>query len=133
MKRYMLDTNTISHLVKNHPAVSWRVTEVPMATLCISAITGGELIFGLAKLPDAQRLHQAVRELLRRVDVLPWDRAAMECYGNVRSDLEKQGRPLGPLDMLIAAHALATHSVLVSHDAAFSRVAGLRVEDWTAN
>ena len=130
MKRYMLDTNTVGHLVKSHPAVSLRVTEVPMAALCISVITGGELMFGLAKLPDAKRLHQAVTELLRRVDVLPWDRAAMECYGNVRADLEKQGRLLGPLDMLIAAHALATNSTLVSHDAAFSRVAGLIVEDW---
>jgi tRNA(fMet)-specific endonuclease VapC len=127
----MLDTNTVSHLVKSHPTVSLRVTEVPMAALCISVITGGELMFGLAKLSDARRLHQAVMELLRRVDVLPWDRAVMERYGNVRSDMEKQGRPLGPLDMLIAAHALETDCVLVTNDAGFSRVVGLAVEDWT--
>jgi tRNA(fMet)-specific endonuclease VapC len=131
MKRYMLDTNTVSHLVKGHPAVSLRVTEVPMTALCISAITGGELMFGLAKVPDAKRLQQAVTELLRRVDVLPWDGAVTECYGNVRADMEKQGRALGPLDMLIAAHALETDSVLVTNDAAFSRVVGLTVEDWT--
>jgi tRNA(fMet)-specific endonuclease VapC len=131
MKRYMLDTNTVSHLVKSHPSVSLRVIEVPMTSLCISAITGGELMFGLAKAPDAKRLQQAVMELLRRVDVLPWDGAAMERYGNVRADMEKQGRALGPLDMLIAAHALETDSVLVTNDAAFGRVAGLTVEDWT--
>ncbi|MDR2000203.1 MAG: hypothetical protein LBP94_01530, partial [Zoogloeaceae bacterium] len=70
MKQYMLDTNTVSHLIKNHPAVSRRITEVPMTALCISAITGGELMFGLAKTPSAKRLHHAVMELLRRVDVL---------------------------------------------------------------
>jgi len=131
MKRYMLDTNTVGHLLKGHPAVSLRVTEVPMAALCISAITGGELMFGLAKAPDAKRLHQAVMEFLRRVDVLSWDGAVMERYGNVRAGMEKQGRSLGPLDMLIAAHALETGCVLVTNDAAFSRVAGLTVEDWT--
>jgi tRNA(fMet)-specific endonuclease VapC len=131
MKRYMLDTNTVSHLLKSHPTVSLRVTEVPMTALCISAITGGELMFGLAKVPGAKRLHQAVMEFLRCVDVLPWDSAVMERYGNVRADMEKQGRALGSLDMLIAAHARETNSVLVTNDAAFSRVAGLTVEDWT--
>ncbi|CEF20101.1 hypothetical protein XACJK2_p290009 [Xanthomonas citri pv. citri] len=97
----------------------------------MSAITGGELMFGLAKVPDAKRLQQAVMELLRRVDVLPWDGAVMERYGSVRADLEKQGKALGSLDMLIAAHALETDSVLVTNDAAFSRVVGLTVEDWT--
>lgn len=131
MKRYMLDTNTVSHLIKSHPAVALRVTEVPMTALCISAITGGELMFGLAKVPDAKRLQQAVTELLRRVDVLPWDGAVMRRYGEMRAGLENHGRVLGPLDMLIAAHALETNSVLVTNDAAFSRVIGLIVEDWT--
>ncbi|MCL2344236.1 MAG: type II toxin-antitoxin system VapC family toxin [Desulfobulbus sp.] len=133
MTRYMLDTNTVSHLVKGHPAVSLRVTETPMAALCISAITGGELMFGLARLPNAKRLQQAVAEFLRRVDVLPWDDAAMEGYGKMRAAIEKQGRPLGPLDMLIAAHALATDSILVTNDTAFGRVPGLTAEDWTHN
>lgn len=131
MKRYMLDTNTVSHLVKSHPSVSLRVTEVPMTALCISAITGGELMFGLAKVPDAKHLQQAVTELLRRVDVLPWDSAVMRRYGEMRAGLENHGRVLGPLDMLIAVHALETNSVLVTNDAAFSRVIGLTVEDWT--
>jgi tRNA(fMet)-specific endonuclease VapC len=131
MKRYMLDTNTVSHLIKNHPAVTRQVIEVPMTALCMSAVTGGELMFGLAKVPDAKRLQPAIMELLRRVDVLPWDGSVMERYGGVRADLEKQGKALGALDMLIAAHALETGSVLVTNDAAFSRVVGLTVEDWT--
>jgi tRNA(fMet)-specific endonuclease VapC len=131
MKRYMLDTNTVSHLVKKHPAVLRRIAELPMAALCISAITGGELMFGLAKRPDAKRLHHAITEFLRRVDVLPWDGAAMQRYGNIRATLEKQGKPLGSLDMLIAAHALETDAALVTSDATFGQVAGLTVEDWT--
>jgi tRNA(fMet)-specific endonuclease VapC len=127
----MLDTNTVSHLVKKHPAVSLKVTRLPIAALCISAITGAELMFGLAKVPDAKRLHRVVTELLRRVDVLSWDDTVMGSYGNTRATMEKRGRLLGPLDMLIAAHALETNCILVTNDAAFSRVAGLTVEDWT--
>jgi tRNA(fMet)-specific endonuclease VapC len=57
VKRYLLDTNAVSHLIKGHPAVAQRVVEVPMASRCISAITEGELLFGLAKRQDAKRLH----------------------------------------------------------------------------
>ena len=131
MKRYMLDTNTVSHLIRSHPCVSLWITKVPIASLCISAITGGELQFGVAKVPDAKRLRHAVEEFLRRVDKLPWDSTVMELYGKVRAQMARQGNALGPLDMLIAAHALATDSILVSNDAAFGRVAGLTVEDWT--
>ena len=88
-------------------------------------------MFGLAKAPEAKRLHQAVKELLRRVDILPWSSAVMERYGSIRADLEKQGKPLGPLDLLIAAHAMEKDCVLVTDDAAFGRVAGLVIEDWT--
>lgn len=131
MKRYMLDTNTVSHLLKKHPDVTQHVVAVPMASLCISAITEGELLFGLAKRPDAKRLHAAVRELLKRVDVLPWDSATAERYGPVRADMERRGKILGPLDLLIATHALAEGTVLVTNDHAFGQVVGLHLEDWT--
>lgn len=131
MKWYMLDTNTVSHLIKGHPAVSRRVVITPMASLCISAITKGELLFGLAKRPDARRLHLAVRELLRRVDVLPWDSTTAEHYGSARADMERRGKILAPLDLLIAAHALSAGATLVTSDRAFGQVANLLVEDWT--
>ncbi|KXW58025.1 type II toxin-antitoxin system VapC family toxin [Ferrovum myxofaciens] len=131
MKRYMLDTNTVSHLLKAHPTVARRMVEVPMASLSISAITEGELLFGLAKRPEAKRLHTAVREFLRRVDVLPWDNAISERYGTVRADMEKQGNILAPLDLLIAAHALSKGAILVTNDQAFGQVANLLLEDWT--
>lgn len=131
MTRYMLDTNTVSYLVRAHPAVSHRVVAVPMAALCMSSITEGELLFGLARRPTAERLHTVVRELLYRVDVLPWDHQAAERYGATRADLESNGKTLAPLDMLIAAHALSVEAVLVSSDKAFAQVGGLALEDWT--
>lgn len=77
-----------------------------------------------------------MREFLLRVAVLPWDRDAAASYGTVRAALERNGRglgalDLGALDMLIAAHALAADAVLVTNDAAFARVEGLRCADWT--
>ena len=124
----MLDTNTVSHLVKQHPEVVRRVIDVPMASLCVSAITAGEMHFGLAKRPDSVRLRVAVTELVQRVAVLPWDSSAAEHYGSVRADLERAGRSL---DALIAAHALSVGAVLVTSDRAFSHVVHLQIEDWT--
>ena len=69
--RYMLDTNTVSHLLRKQPAVMQRVVAAPITALCISAITQGELLFGLARRPGATALHDAVWQFLRRVDVLP--------------------------------------------------------------
>ncbi len=129
--KYMLDTNTVSHLVKQHPEVVRRVIDVPMDSLCVSAITAGEVHYGLAKRPEAVRLRVAVTELMRRVDVLPWDSSAAEHYGIVRADLERAGRPLGSLDARIAAHALSVGAVLVTTDRAFNHVAHLRIENWT--
>lgn len=125
----MLDTNTVSYLLKGHPAVVRRVVETPMSALCISAITEGELLFGLVKRPEAKRLQVAVQEFLRRVDVLPWNNAIADFYGISRVDLEKQGKTLAPLDLLIASHALGTDAVLVSSDKAFSQLASLNIED----
>jgi tRNA(fMet)-specific endonuclease VapC len=132
MTRYMLDTNTISHLLKAHPGVVQRVVAAPMAALCISAITEGELLFGLAKRPEAKQLQRAVHELLRRVETQPWDSAAAAHYGMLRADMMRQGKGLGALDVLIAAHALSLGAVLVTNDQAFLQMTQLAVEDWTA-
>ena len=131
VKRYMLDTNTVSHLLKKHPAVARRVVAAPITSLCISAITQGEMLFGLAKRPDATALHAAVREFLRRVDVLPWDAATAEVYGPARAATQREGRVLAPMDLLIGAHALSVDAVLVTNDRAFAQLPGLAVEDWT--
>jgi tRNA(fMet)-specific endonuclease VapC len=131
MKTFMLDTNTVSYLIRGQAKATQRVIGVPMSSLRISSITEGELQFGLAKRPEAIKLHLAVKEFLMRVDVLPWDRSAAQTYGLVRASLEKKGKPLGLLDTLIAAHALSNKAVLVSSDSAFQQVDGLATEDWS--
>jgi tRNA(fMet)-specific endonuclease VapC len=127
--RYMLDTNTVSHLLRKHPAVMQRVVAAPITALCISAITQGELLFGLARRPGATALHDAVWQFLRRVDVLPWDAATSEVYGRARAD--SQSRVLAPMDLLIGTHALSIGAVLVTSDRAFAQLSGLSIEDWT--
>jgi tRNA(fMet)-specific endonuclease VapC len=101
-----------------------------MHSVCISAITAGELAFGLAKRPQAIALREAVIEFLRRVEVMPWDDAVAQTYGTLRAELQKNGRPLAALDLQIAAHALHLKATLVSNDKAFAKVGGLMVEDW---
>ena len=129
--RHMLDTNTVSHLIKGNESVAQRLVKIPMASLCISAVTEGEMLFGLAKRPEETRLHRVVREFLRRVDVLAWDTATAEVYGNLRARLEASGKILGSLDLLIGSHAVATNSILVTSDNAFSMIDDLKLEDWT--
>jgi tRNA(fMet)-specific endonuclease VapC len=131
MSRYLLDTNIASAIVKGNPAVRRRLVAVPMHDVAISAVTEGELRYGVARLPARTRLNTIMEEFLIRVAVFPWDSSAAQEYGQIRAALERAGDLLGNLDMMIAAHALATESVLVTHDKAFARVKGLEVEDWT--
>jgi tRNA(fMet)-specific endonuclease VapC len=129
--RYMLDTNTVSHLIKRHPRVTQRLLALPMHSICISAITAGELAFGLAKRPQAIALKAAVDEFLRHVEVLPWDDGVAQTYGELRAQLQSQGAPLGALDMQIAAHAVSINATLVSSDQAFLQIKNMDLEDWT--
>jgi tRNA(fMet)-specific endonuclease VapC len=129
--RYMLDTNTVSSLLKKNPVVSRKIASVPMERLCLSVISEGEILYGLAKKPNARNLHLVVQEFLKRVDVLVWDTDVAEHYGVLRAQLEGNGNVLGSLDMQIAAHASKLGAVLVTNDQAFKRVGNLRVEDWT--
>lgn len=126
----MLDTNIVSFLLKNSPLVVEKVKSLAMSDLCISVITEGELLYGLAKRPESKGLHALVRAFLARVPVLPWDRNVAFSYGRVRAVLEGSGKTLEPLDMLIAAHALQAGLILVTNDKAFRHVSGLSVEDW---
>jgi tRNA(fMet)-specific endonuclease VapC len=130
MSQYLLDTNIASYIIKGrHPAVRQRLIAVPMHEVAISAVTEGELRYGVARLPGSG-LRTIVEEFLIRVVVHPWDSAAAQEYGRVRAVLERAGDTLGNLDTMIAAHALARGSVLVTRDKAFARVKGLKIEDW---
>src|SRR5437879_10138870 len=134
MTPYLLDTNIASCIIKgNSPAVDRRLVKVAMAQLAISAVTEGELRFGAARLPRAARLHSLIEEFLLRVAILPWDSDAARQYGQLRATLEREGQPMGNLDVMIAAHALAVSVVLVTTDHSFARITTLTVEDWTNN
>jgi tRNA(fMet)-specific endonuclease VapC len=130
--RYLLDTNTVSYIIKgNRPRVRERLLRVPMAEVGISVITEVELLFGLARRPEAKKLKTVVEEFLLRVEVLPWDSAAARQYSRIRANLEDAGEPMGNLDLMIVAQVLASGLVLVSSDTVFRRVKGLKIEDWS--
>jgi tRNA(fMet)-specific endonuclease VapC len=129
--RYLLDTNTVSYVIKgNFPRVRERLLKVPMAEVGISVITEAELRFGSARRPEASKLKIAVEEFLLRVEILPWDSEAAQHYARVRAALEDDGEPIGNLDLMIAAQALAGEAVLVTHDRVFRKITGLKTEDW---
>jgi tRNA(fMet)-specific endonuclease VapC len=132
MTRYLLDTNIVSCIINgNSPAVDRRLVRVAMAQLALSAVTEGELRFGAARLPHTTRLHNMIEDFFLRVAVLPWDSDAAQQYGRLRATLEREGQPMGNLDAMIAAHALALDAVLVTNDHAFARIKKLKVVDWT--
>jgi len=132
MTRYLLDTNIASCIIKgNSPAVDRHLVRVAMAQFAISAVTEGELRFGAARLPHATRLHSLVEDFFLRVAVLPWDSDAAQQYGQLRAMLERESQPMGNLDAMIAAHALALDAVLVTNDHAFARIKKLKLVDWT--
>ncbi len=130
MTLFMLDTNAASQAIRAHPGVISRLTSKPLSDVCVSAITRGELLFGVAKRPHATKLGRAVSEFLLRVGAIPWTGDVADRYGALRADQEARGLPLAPLDLLIAAHALALGATLVTQDRAFAHVAGLTLEDW---
>jgi tRNA(fMet)-specific endonuclease VapC len=131
-RRYLLDTNIASHFIKGTcAAVDRHMNRVSMAQVAISAVTEGELRYGLARRPEATRLARLVEDFLIRVAILPWDSTCALQYGRLRAQQEAQGTPLGNLDTMIAAQALAAGATLVSNDGAFRRIKGLKIEDWS--
>ena len=131
MGLYMLDTNTVSQIIKARESTLTHMLAIPMQELCISAVTQGELLYGLAKRPGATGLHRAVSEFLMRVDSLPWNSKSAETYGALRASLEIEGRVLSPLDLMIAAHCLSVEAVLVTNDRAFSMLQNLQLQNWS--
>lgn len=126
-----LDTNICSYILRRRPlAIIDRFTGLDRAHLWLSAIVAAELRFGAAKL-GAPSFAAAVESWLAGFDVRAWPAQATHRYAEIRSSLERSGRPIGGMDMLIAAHALAEDSVLITNNAAeFHWVPGLAVEEW---
>ena len=131
MTRFTLDPNAASRSLKGQPKVTARFKAEAPDSVCLSVVTEGEMLFGVARRPEAIRLRTAVNALLAAIEVLPWTSATARRYGTLREDLERQGQPLSALDLMIAAHAAEHDMTLVTHDGAFGAVPELRVEDWT--
>ena len=129
----MLDTTMASYIIKGlPPEVRQRLAMQSMGSVVISAVTQGELLYGVARKGHPLSLTQVVREFLLRVEVLPWDEQTATVYGDLRAACANTGITLSALDMMIAAHAVASQSTLVTHDRAFSRIAdsSFITDDW---
>jgi tRNA(fMet)-specific endonuclease VapC len=130
----LIDTNIAIAILKRDERVHPHLARHGPSQLRISAITLAELRFGVAKSARARVSVGNLRVLLAMVAVVPFDEAATERYGELRALLERRGSPIGPLDMLIAAHALSLGWTLATHNTReFRRVPGLKVEDWLAD
>src|ERR1700752_3578054 len=130
--RYLLDTNTASYAIKgNLPRVRERLQKAALSEVAISAITEAELRFGVLRLSGAKRLAFVVEEFLRFIDIRAWDSEAAQSYARLRASIERDERPIGNLNLMIAAHSLALGATLVSSDRVFGRVKDLKLEDWT--
>lgn len=133
-KVYLLDTNIISHMMRETTGLAARKfaaiarANIP-AKITTSVIVRCELEFGLVRRPN-QRLRAAYEKIVPLLDVMPLTDQIAEYYARLRTQLEAVGTPIGPNDTLIAAQALSIDATLVSADAEFLRVPGLRVENW---
>jgi tRNA(fMet)-specific endonuclease VapC len=130
--RYLLDTSTVSALMKGEPGVAERLAKTARADVAVSQITVAEIEFGLRYLPASKRQKQLQEqweaigsELLR----LPWDEAVSRAFGERKAKLERAGHRMSDFDLAIAAHAIAFDLVVVTDDEAFAR-AGVRRESW---
>ncbi|MBY5865010.1 type II toxin-antitoxin system VapC family toxin [Rhizobium leguminosarum] len=128
---YMLDTNIVSGLARNpRGVVAQRIAEVGPDAICVSIITASELRYGCVKKGSSKLLAQ-IEAILGSVAVLALDVPADAAYGGIRAELEAAGKPIGPNDPFIAAHASALGAVLVTANVGeFMRIRALRVENW---
>jgi tRNA(fMet)-specific endonuclease VapC len=131
--KYMLDTDSASYLLKGRaPGIEARLAGLPPSAICISVITRAELMYGLQRLPARHNLQSVVKQFLKVVRTLPWEAEAADWYAEIRDQLVSSGRPIGELDMMIAAHAISTAAVLITNNQRhFRRIkAPLRLENW---
>ena len=133
--KYLIDTNICIYIMNHHPPeVLARFREMGIGEIAVSSITVSELYYGAQKSSNKRRNLQRVEDFLYPFDVLAYDDAASREYGRIRATLEKMGQVIGPLDMLIAAHALSRKLILVTNNInEFSRIKSLQIENWVAD
>lgn len=130
---YMLDTDTASYIIKGRaPGIEAKLAAIDPSRLCISVMTRAELLYGLQRLPPVHRLHVGVRQFLKIIRALSWDAEAADFYAEIRHQLATTGQLMGEMDMMIAAHSLATAAVLVTNNVRhYERIqAPLILENW---
>jgi tRNA(fMet)-specific endonuclease VapC len=126
----MLDTDSVSYALRGHGQVAANIVRRKPSELCISSITLAELRFGAARRKSA-RLQELIDALTANIVVAPFDEIAATEFGRLGAELADRGTPIGELDVMIAAHAMALNAVLVSNNVKhFARVRGLRIENW---
>ena len=132
---YLLDTNICIYIINKKPAtVLKRIEAKRPDQVAISTITQAELEYGLARSRFPERNRAALLQFLFPFQLLDFDQLAAVQYGTIRSDLESKGRPIGAMDLLIAAQAVSRNLVLVTNnEKEFGRVEGLKVENWVSS
>ncbi len=133
MKEFMLDTDICSYIIKERPAsVAAHFRKLKMDQVCISVVTYAELIYGVEHSSSKKINRQIVDEFIKHLNVIEWNKAAAEHYGNIRANLKKRGVIIGAMDMMIAAHARSKKAVLVTNNEShFKRIKDLKIENWT--
>jgi tRNA(fMet)-specific endonuclease VapC len=131
LMRYMLDTNICIYVINARPpGVLERFRREQLGSIGVSSVTAAELAFGVAK-SGSSRNREALEMFLAPLEVLPFDDSVIWHYADLRAALERRGEPIGALDTMIAAHALASNTTLVTNNTReFSRVSGLSLENW---
>ena len=129
---YLLDTNICIYAINNHyPKLTSKLLTIPPDDISISTITVGELEYGAAKSHWGERTRQTLYAFLSNFNILPFDNDDAICFGNLRAMLAAAGTPIGAYDVMIAAQGLTKELTVVTHNTGeFSRVPGLKLEDW---
>jgi tRNA(fMet)-specific endonuclease VapC len=128
---FMLDTDISSYIIKRRPATLIEKFEKHAESLSVSVMTAAELRFGAEK-AGRQKLNELVEAYLDRLAILDWTNEVCGYYARIRSDLERSGRPIGNMDLLIASHAVSQGMTLVTNNLKhFSNVSDLKVEVWS--
>ena len=131
MTGFMLDSDISSYIIKRRPATLVERFEKHAESLSVSVITAAELRFGAAK-AGRQKLAELVEAYLERLAILDWTNEVTGHYARIRSELERSGKPIGNMDLLIASHAVSQRMVLVTNNLKhFANVPGLTVEVWS--
>jgi len=131
MLKYMLDTNIVIYTIKNKPQVVREAFIKHHGQMCINTVTLMELVYGAEKSANPERNLREIEGFAARLDVLPYDSSAAFHSGQIRSELAKIGKPIGPYDQMIAGHARSQGLMLVTNnEKEFERVHGLRLENW---